>query len=98
MERRFKMLIHRYVINGFILKNFFLLICAAALIIFLPCVASAAWTIEPVDSPKLFSHSYQRAIAVEKTTNYPHIAYGGDNLYQHILMGLIGNMRLLTTL
>src|SRR4030042_266363 len=75
------MLIHRYVINGFILKNFFLLICAATLFVFLPCVASAAWTIEPVDSPKLFSHSYQRAIAVEKTTNYPHIAYGGDNLY-----------------
>jgi len=44
-------------------------------------VSSADWTIEGVDAPAYFNELNQRAIAIDKVTNHPHIVYGGDHLY-----------------
>lgn len=45
------------------------------------CVSSVnAWTIEAVDTPRNFSYSSSRSIAVDKN-GYVHIAYGGEHLY-----------------
>ena len=65
----------------FIRKTCLLLAFAIMLMMPLPSWSSALWTIEAVDAPKSFNQLSQRAIAVGKTTNFPHIAYGGDNLY-----------------
>ncbi len=65
-------------------KGLPLLFYFAALLSFLvvlPAISSAAWTTEAVDAPKNFTNFFQRAIVLEKTTNRPHIAYGGDHLY-----------------
>src|SRR4030042_6310361 len=74
----------RYVSNSL---SFFL-IFSTALIILFPYVASASWTIEEVDAPKWFNNFYQRTIAIEKTTNNPHIVYGGDHLYHAYFEGI----------
>ncbi len=53
----------------------------AILLMGLPSAAPAEWTIETVDAPKYFGGFSSRAIGIDKVTNHPHIAYGGDHLY-----------------
>ncbi|MEW5800471.1 MAG: chitobiase/beta-hexosaminidase C-terminal domain-containing protein [bacterium] len=64
-------------------RNLKLLLLVFAVFLFaaLPSLSFAAWTIESVDAPKYFEQMSPRSIAIEKTTNRPHIAYGGDHLY-----------------
>jgi len=57
-----------------------MLFCLAALMIVLPSVSNAAWTIEAVDAPNLFSALSERALAIDGS-NRPHSVYAGDNLY-----------------
>jgi subtilisin family serine protease len=62
-------------------RSFRILIILLSVIIFTPCVASADWDIEVADPTKRFSDFYDRAIAIDKVTNQPHIAYGNAQLY-----------------
>ena len=54
--------------------------CIIALLILLPSVAHATWTIQGVDTPNNFSDMSSRSIAID-SAGHPHIAYGGDHLY-----------------
>jgi hypothetical protein len=66
----------RIIKKGFTLLFLFVTV----LLILLPSVTFAGWTIEDVDAPKYFSDFYPRAIALD-SADRPHIAYGGDYLY-----------------
>jgi hypothetical protein len=71
------------------LKIFTLLFVSAFLLLSLPLTTFAAWTIETADGPKYFSNFYSRAIAVDRVTNQPHIAYGGNQLSAYKLRTII---------
>jgi hypothetical protein len=54
---------------------------ALAIMTLWPSLTQASWTTQGVDTPKSFSNMSSRSIAIDKTTGYPHIAYGEDRLY-----------------
>jgi hypothetical protein len=49
-------------------------------IMFMPSVASARWTVETVDDSRFFTSMSSRSLALDDNGN-PHIAYGEDRLY-----------------
>ncbi|TAN38344.1 MAG: hypothetical protein EPN25_13895, partial [Nitrospirae bacterium] len=73
------------------------MLCASLVLFFafaLPLNSNAAWNIQSVDAPKSFvayiasiKSNSSRAIAVEKSTNNPHIVYGTDHLYHAYFNG-----------
>ncbi|MCX7766071.1 MAG: hypothetical protein N2246_05130, partial [Candidatus Sumerlaeia bacterium] len=60
--------------------NFLCFLVLVLFCCFLPGV-NADWQYQLVDLHRRFTEFYPRAIAVEHTTNNPHIAYGGDKVY-----------------
>jgi hypothetical protein len=68
----------------------FLIFPIVALCAFLPSVVFAAWTIEtvaPFEYITTIPYLHDRSIAVEETTNHPHIVYGEQNLYHSYFDG-----------
>jgi hypothetical protein len=61
--------------------TFYKSICFLLFLLLLPSVVFAEWTIEELESPKLFDNFFNRSLAIDKVTNQPHIVYGGSNLY-----------------
>ncbi|MBI5664013.1 MAG: chitobiase/beta-hexosaminidase C-terminal domain-containing protein, partial [Nitrospirae bacterium] len=55
--------------------------CIITLLLVLPSVVHAEWTIQGVDTPRHWETMSSRSIAIDKTTGHPHIVYGGDHLY-----------------
>jgi hypothetical protein len=53
-------------------------------------ITAKAWTSSAIDAPKTFTNFYPRAITVD-ANGYPHIAYGGDNLYHAYFNGSVWN-------
>ena len=45
----------------------------------------ADWMVQSLDAPKIFSDMSSRSIAIDKSTNTPHIVYGKDFLYHAYL-------------
>ncbi|RJQ19377.1 MAG: hypothetical protein C4560_06135 [Nitrospiraceae bacterium] len=64
-----------------------LLFLFIAVLTALPVTASDEWTIEAVDAPSMFFNSYNRATAIDKITDQPHIVYGGDRLFHAFFDG-----------
>src|SRR3989304_75936 len=74
-------------LSGKCMTIFSLLLLCSFFLSMPPSDVSAAWTTQVVDAPKFFNNFYSRAIATEKTTNLPHIVYGGDRLYHAYFNG-----------
>ena len=68
-----------------------LVLTIVVLFVFLPTVVFADWTIEVVKTPFEYisnlAYINDRSIAVEETTNLPHIVYGEQNLYHSYFDG-----------
>ncbi|MCX7767361.1 MAG: hypothetical protein N2246_11715, partial [Candidatus Sumerlaeia bacterium] len=70
----------------------FMFLLSAVLINCFPAVSSATWTVEKVDKHRIFEDFGPRSIALDRTTSYPHIVYGGDHLYYAYYDGSIWHL------
>ncbi|MGR3177660.1 MAG: hypothetical protein ACUZ8E_06350 [Candidatus Anammoxibacter sp.] len=66
------LIMRKYCLALFIILSSLMMVCANA--------SAQTWTIEAPDSPKSFSSSCPRSIALDSSGN-PHLAYGDTSLY-----------------
>jgi Carboxypeptidase regulatory-like domain/Chitobiase/beta-hexosaminidase C-terminal domain len=57
------------------------ILLSSLLICTLICTEAIAWTIQTADSKPTYSTSSTRTLRIDKSTNIPHMAFGGDYLY-----------------